>query len=608
MKKIKSFFRWTIFKKTFMLLLVGFMLVNIVNICLDFYYTKERVMSSMSDYIDSELMFKLSSDFSEIYHQLDNEEFLERVNILTYEYYSDNEISSGRMGSLLLDKEYNMINSQKDTEYCLSFYDDKLIDINFNKYHISQDVLLKIEDVIKNYSNQNKEIPIEYSINQKGQVTYLSIDNINIIEGNQTDIKKTVLVFYNSENITYNIEFVDYAPSTCLFSYKEARECIVNQVKLDKTRLIVYDEDGKTQLLYGYGNSFQNDKDIYYYQIIPLLKEGVSYYLSHFYEESDIEGYIVTYTCNVGAITRIKEDVIQSKWLVYVLSFVVILFGCFIISFIFSRRIKRIEVETNKIANNNFDVKLKEKPKDELGHLSHSINIMSQRLKQTMLHLNEEIERVKKLESVRQEFIANFTHEIKTPLGIINGYIELIEETNDEIKQEQYLKAIDQETSRINELVLAMLNLSKLESGKVELNIEEIDLDDIMTSTIDSMITLIEKKKLEIVIDSQHALVKVDLFQFQLVIKNFLSNAIKHTPENGHIYMSYNDKMFSIENEGPLLTQQQMKTIWETYVSSDREGTGLGLAICRSILDLHGFKYEVKNTNRGVCFMIKIKN
>lgn len=500
-----------------------------------------------------------------------------------------------------MDKNFNILDIKKDTEYRLSFYDDELINVYFNENHISQDILLKVEDVIKDYSNQNKEVPIEYSINQKGRVTYLSIDDINIIKGNPAETKMTDLYLYYSENITYN--------SICLFLSKEARECVMNQVELNKYRLTeYYEEDGKTQLLYGYGNSFQYDNDIYYYESIPLLKEGVSYNLSNFYDENDIEGFIVTYVCNVDAMTRIKDDVIQSKWLVYVLSFIVILAACFIISFIFSRRIKRIEVETKKIANNNFDVQLKEKPKDELGHLSHSINIMSQQLKQTMLHLDEEIERVKKLESVRQEFIANFTHEIKTPLGIIDGYIELIEETNDKEKQEQYLKAIDQETSRINELVVAMLNLSKLESGKVELNIEEINLDDIVTSTIDSMITLIETKKLKVVINSQSALVKVDPFQFQLVIKNFLNNAIKHTPENGHIYITYNDEMFSIENEGSSLTKQQMEIIWETYVSSDREGTGLGLAICKSILDLHGFEYEVVNTDRGVCFTVKIKD
>lgn len=83
MKKIKSIFRWTIFKKTFMLLLVGFMLVNIVNIYLDFYYTKERVMSSMSVYINKESVLKLSSDFSEVYHRLDNEEFLKKLISLT---------------------------------------------------------------------------------------------------------------------------------------------------------------------------------------------------------------------------------------------------------------------------------------------------------------------------------------------------------------------------------------------------------------------------------------------------------------------------------------------------------------------------------------------
>lgn len=126
--------------------------------------------------------------------------------------------------------------------------------------------------------------------------------------------------------------------------------------------------------------------------------------------------------------------------------------------------------------------------------LSQSINQMSQQLKETIFHLNKEIDKVKKLESIKQEFITNFTHEIKTPLGIIDGYIELIETTDNENKKEQYLKTIEQEVSRINELVIAMLNLSRLESGKVELKIEEIDLDDVVISTIDAFISLIQKR------------------------------------------------------------------------------------------------------------------
>ena len=92
----------------------------------------------------------------------------------------------------------------------------------------------------------------------------------------------------------------------------------------------------------------------------------------------------------------------------------------------------------------------------------------------------------------------------------------------------------------------------------------------------------------------------------QRVMKNFLSNAIKHTPENKHIYIVYNENIISIENEGELISVDQINTIWNTYVSSNRERTRLGLVICKTILDFHHYGYRVENTSRGVKFTIFI--
>jgi len=233
---------------------------------------------------------------------------------------------------------------------------------------------------------------------------------------------------------------------------------------------------------------------------------------------------------------------------------------------------------------------------------------MSQRLKLTIQQLNDEIEHVKQLESVRKEFIANFTHEIKTPLAIINGYIELIEETKDDQKKSIYLEAINQETDKINQLILAMLDLSRLESGQVELHIQELDLEDILTTIIESFASLLEKKQIQVVMTGEYSTIEADLFEMELVIKNLISNAIKHTPQNGHIYICYENQTLFIENEGEHLSDKQKEKIWDTYVSSDREGTGLGLAICKTVLDLHGFSYDVHNTERGVSFQVNLKH
>ena len=100
-----------------------------------------------------------------------------------------------------------------------------------------------------------------------------------------------------------------------------------------------------------------------------------------------------------------------------------------------------------------------DKYNDELGDLSTSINIMSSNLKNTIDQLNKEIDQVKNLESLRKDFINQFTHEMKTPLGIINGYSELLEETETEEERQKYLDIINKETVRINDLVQGMLSL-----------------------------------------------------------------------------------------------------------------------------------------------------
>ncbi|MEG0593253.1 MAG: HAMP domain-containing sensor histidine kinase, partial [Coprobacillus sp.] len=155
--------------------------------------------------------------------------------------------------------------------------------------------------------------------------------------------------------------------------------------------------------------------------------------------------------------------------------------------------------------------------------------------------------------------------------------------------------------------VLAMLNLSRLESGKVELHIQDIDIEDMITSIIDSFTSLLEKKDIKVRLIGDNVVIHADPFELEMVIKNFMSNAIKHTPQGCYIEIIYNENEVSIENEGSRISEEQIECIWDTYVSSDREGTGLGLAICKTILDLHGFKYKVENTDKGVRFTFTTK-
>ena len=303
---------------------------------------------------------------------------------------------------------------------------------------------------------------------------------------------------------------------------------------------------------------------------------------------------------------EVSYELIQSKAIVYFGMTILAVLVSFVLSKMLTKDIKAMMEVTTNISNNNFTTKLPIRSYDEIGVLSQNINAMSDQLHTTIETLNQEIENVKYLEGVRKEFIANFTHEIKTPIAIINGYIELINQTKDEDKKQEYLEAINKETNRMTDLVMSMLELTQLEAGKKELKITKISLDECLPEIIDSYLPLIKKKNIKLTLNIEEELFDGDLNEIEKVIRNFLSNAIKHTKDEGSIFIEFKDGRFSIENEGNPISEEDMKLIFETYVSKSREGTGLGLAICKAILELHHFTYGVKNTQKGVKFYFEV--
>lgn len=320
-------------------------------------------------------------------------------------------------------------------------------------------------------------------------------------------------------------------------------------------------------------------------------------------------GYIFVIQEYTNLTMRSFRQFMHDNSSTYLLAFVLIILICLSIAYMVIKPIRRIETTAKHIARKEFDYPIDTTRHDELGDLSRSIDRMSKELESTINNLHQEIERVQRLEVIRKEFVSNFTHEIKTPLGIINGFSELVETEQDEKKRNEYITIIQNETKRINELVLAMLDLSKLESQKVSLKLEEVDLLDIVGDCLDSMMYLFERKQIKVHTQLDSSMVKADRFKIEMVIDNFISNALRYTAEGKNVYVRLDEHGFEIENEGHPIPKDDLEKIWLTFHKVDRsrnaEGTGLGLAICKAILDLHHFEYGVKNTEKGVLFYFK---
>ncbi|MCY6355138.1 sensor histidine kinase [Clostridium sp. ZS2-4] len=305
-----------------------------------------------------------------------------------------------------------------------------------------------------------------------------------------------------------------------------------------------------------------------------------------------------------------------------------------VLSFIYSGMISKPLVDLNKTASKmarlDFTEKCQDDREDEIGNLAHTLNFLSENLKSALTSLRssneklkQDIEKEKELEKMRKEFVASVSHELKTPISLIEGYAEGIKDGIVEgEEQEYYLDVIIDESQKMGSLVSDMLELSKLESGNVNINIKEFALDNVIVEIIKKLngVRLQKKqdKNVEIITDIKCNLIVLgDDIRIEEVVTNFLTNAIRHTKDDGKIFVRtiFNDDkvLVEIENEGQKIPQDELSKIWDRFYKIDKSrnrslgGTGLGLAIVKNILKLHNSEYGAKNTENGVKFYFTLK-
>lgn len=218
-------------------------------------------------------------------------------------------------------------------------------------------------------------------------------------------------------------------------------------------------------------------------------------------------------------------------------------------------------------------------------------------------------------EKNRRQMVSHIAHELKTPLAVIHSYTEGLQEHIAEEKREKYLQVILSETERMDAMVLEMLDLSRLEAGRVKLARDEFSLLQLTESVFDKLAMAMEAKALRVSYTCYYdAMVTADESRIRQVIENFATNAIKHTPAGGEIRIRiFSDRqgtVFSIENDGKNLPPAVLNKVWDSFYREDESrsspGTGLGLAIAKNIITLHGGECRAANTRNGVEFRFRI--
>ncbi|HDR7890967.1 TPA: HAMP domain-containing histidine kinase [Bacillus toyonensis] len=323
----------------------------------------------------------------------------------------------------------------------------------------------------------------------------------------------------------------------------------------------------------------------------------------------------VAYIYAMASLQPVDEAVqMVQDYYIYIIAFVVVL--VFLASFYYSKQIAKpllkINDTTKKIAHLDFTEKIPITSKDEIGDLSKNINTLSNKLHSHIGQLEQDIEKERKLEKTRKEFISGVSHELKTPLSIMKSCISILKDGVAEHKKEYYFQAMEREVDKMDTLILDMLELAKFESGTYKMKMDSFYIDTVIEDICEHLSVEIEKKELRVHKNIGPFEVVANQGRIEQVIVNFITNAIRYTPNKEDIIISTIDEKsrikVCIENKGTHIEEEQLDKIWDRFYRVDaarhrsQGGTGLGLAISKNILELHDAEYGVKNTEDGVLF------
>jgi signal transduction histidine kinase len=288
-----------------------------------------------------------------------------------------------------------------------------------------------------------------------------------------------------------------------------------------------------------------------------------------------------------------------------------------------SSPIREITEISERVSNMDFTAKYEGRETNEIGKLGHSINKMStnleeaiSELKEANLELQKDIGEKEKIDALRKEFVASVSHELKTPIAIIQGYAEGLKEDMDNLEdREYYCGVIIDEAQKMNNMVKRLLTLSQLEAGSSTITIDRFDICAMIDNVVVNSAVIAKKHNIELTIE-KHAPIYVwaDEFKIEEVFTNYFSNAVKYCGEEEPrcIDVSYemleNKVRVNVFNTGAHITDEEMEHIWERFYKADKShnrkmgGTGIGLSIVKAIMEAHKQDYGVENKDNGVNF------
>lgn len=335
---------------------------------------------------------------------------------------------------------------------------------------------------------------------------------------------------------------------------------------------------------------------------------------------SKVIGAILVISYILSTKLPFSSDISLSIWTVFV---VLLIFGVdFLMSCFISKPIAKLEKAAKRMADLDFSSSCDIMTNDEFGRLSTSLNVMADNLQNALMRLEaankqleKDVEKERLLLSERKELVDSLSHEMKTPLGIIRAYAEGYQDEDNEMKKQKYAEIIISETERMDHMITALLDLSALETGAVQLAPERFDFVELLETVAGRLLIDIPNVNFELQYElpDYKVYVDTDKIRMEQVLNNLIVNAKKNVRPEGILKLSLSDENgllhFSVYNQGDTIPSEKLKKIWTKFYRDHRSkysGSGLGLAIVAQILSMQELSYGAKNLADGVQFYFSI--
>lgn len=332
-------------------------------------------------------------------------------------------------------------------------------------------------------------------------------------------------------------------------------------------------------------------------------------------------------------LASIRESVSLSTRFITFVGVVVLAAGGILMYFVTNRVTKpilKLAKLSEEMSNLNFDVRYQDDAEDEIGVLGRSMNTLSGNLKETIqalkdanAQLQHDIEEKNQIDEMRKEFIANVSHELKTPIALIQGYAEGLSEgmCEDEESRNYYCEVITDEAGKMNKMVRQLLTLTALEFGRDMPVMEPFDVMSLIRDLVNSSQILLQQNQAHAETEGpQELMVLGDEFKIEEVLTNYLTNAIHHLDGERKIRIQAeadpDGKIITVRvfNTGDPIPEEDLPNLWTKFYKVDKAhtraygGSGIGLSIVKAIMDAHHQSCGVANVEGGVEFWFTLQS